>query len=53
MSKNKSTKIIVQCALFLAMGLVLRNFSYMVFMGGGAGMRLSISGFFTKMPQIV
>lgn len=54
MSKNnKSTKIIVQCALFLAMGLVLQNFSYMVFMGGGAGMRIGISGFFTKMPAIL
>ena len=53
MSKNKSTKIIVQCSLFLAMALVLRNFSYMVFMGGGAGMRLSISGFFWKMPSIL
>lgn len=53
MSKNKSTKILVQCALFLAMGLVLRNFSYMVYMGGGTGMRLGISGFFTKMPAIL
>ena len=53
MSKNKSTKILVQCALFLAMALVLRNFSYMVFMGGGAGMRLGISGFFSKMPAIL
>lgn len=53
MSKNKSTKTIVQCALFLAMGLVLRNFSYMVSMGGGAGMRLGISGFFIKMPAIL
>lgn len=53
MSKNKSTKIMVQCALFLAIGLVLRNFSYMVSMGGGAGMRLGISGFFTKMPAVL
>ena len=52
MSKNNSTKILVQCALFLAFGLVLRNFSYMVYMGGGTGMRLGISGFFTKMPAI-
>ncbi|MEE0411066.1 MAG: hypothetical protein UD759_09810 [Clostridia bacterium] len=53
MSKNKSTKILVQCALFLAMALVLRNFSYMVFMGGRAGMRLGVSGFFSKMPAIL
>ena len=53
MSKNKSTKILVQCALFLAMALVLRNFSYMVFMGGGSGMRLGVSGFFSKMPAIL
>ena len=53
MSKNKSTKILLQCALFLAMGLVLRNFSYMVYMGGGTGMRMGVSGFFTKMPAIL
>ena len=53
MQKNNSTKILVQCAMFLAIGLVLRNFSYMVYMGGGTGMRLGISGFFTKMPALL
>ena len=53
MKKNSSTKILVQCAMFLAIGLVLRNFSYMVYMGGGAGMRIGISGFFTKMPALL
>ncbi len=39
--------------MFLALGLVLRNFSYMVYMGGGTGMRLGISGFFTKIPAFL
>ena len=35
------------------MALVLRNFSYMVFMGGGAGMRLGVSGVYSKMSAIL
>lgn len=51
--KSNSTKILVSCSMFLAIGLLLRNASYMVYMGGGAGMRLGISGFFTKMPALL
>lgn len=54
MGKNQlKTKTTVQCALFIAIALILRNFSYMVYMGGGAGMRIGVSGFFTKLPALL
>ncbi len=52
-NKRQKTKMLVQTALFIALGLVLRNFSYMVYVGGGAGMRLGVSGFFTKLPAFL
>ena len=53
MQKNLSTKIIVRCALFLAIALVLRNISYTVPMGGVGGMRIGAAGFFYKLPSFV
>ena len=53
MQKKLSTKIVVHCALFLAIALVLRNFSYTVPIGGSGGMRLGVSGFFYKLPSFV
>ncbi len=52
-NQRQKTKMLVQTALFIAIGLVLRNFSYMVYVGGGAGMRLGVSGFFTKLPAFL
>ncbi len=53
MQKKVSSRMVVQCALFLAIGLVLRNFSYMVSMGGGTGMRIGFSGIFVKLPSVI
>lgn len=53
MQKKVSSRVVVQCALFLAIGLVIRNFSYMVSMGGGTGMRIGFSGVFIKLPAVI
>ena len=52
-NKKLQTKTIVQTALLIAISLVLRNFSYMVYVGGGAGMRLGVAGFFSKLPAFL
>lgn len=53
MQKNVSLKQIIQTALLIAITLVLRNFSYMLYFGGGAGLRMGISVFFSKMPALL
>lgn len=53
MTKSITTKKLVKTALMLALGLVFHSFTYMVYMGGGAGMRLGIAGFFTKLPAFL
>ena len=51
--QRSSTKKLVQTALLVAIAVVLRNFSYMVPFGGQAGMRIGISGFFSKLPALL
>ena len=51
--KNTSTKNIVQTALFIALALVVRQFSVMIPFGGANGMRIGISEVFTKMPAFI
>lgn len=50
---HSSTKKLVQTALLVAIAVVLRNFSYMVSFGGQAGMRIGVSGFFSKLPALL
>jgi ECF transporter S component (folate family) len=52
-NQRQYTKKIIQTGLFVALALVIRNFSYMVYFGGAAGMRVGFSGIFTKLPAIL
>jgi len=53
MQKNVTLKQIIQTALLIAITLVLRNFSYMLYFSGGAGLRMGISVFFSKLPALL
>lgn len=53
MSKTTKLKKTVYTALIIAIVLVLRSFSYMISFGGGAGLRLSLAGFFTALPALL
>lgn len=53
MQKSGSTKKLVQTALLVAIAVALRNFSYMVPFGGQSGMRIGVSGFFSKLPALL
>ena len=53
MQKTLPLKRIIQTALLIAITLILRNFSYMVFFGGNAGMRIGVSTFFSKLPALL
>ena len=53
MRKNNNVNKLVRCALLLAIALVLKNFSYMVYIGGGGGMRIGVSGFFTRLAAVL
>ncbi len=53
MKRDKSLLVMVQCALLLSIGLAFRYFSPMIPIGGVNGMRISASGFFTKMPSLL
>ncbi|MBR6647324.1 MAG: ECF transporter S component [Clostridia bacterium] len=53
MQKNISLKKVIQTALFIAITLILRNFSYMFYFGGGTGMRVGLSTFFSKLPALL
>lgn len=53
MQKTTKLKKIIYTALIIALVLVLRNFSYMISFGGSAGLRLSLSGFFSALPAIL
>lgn len=44
---------IVLISLFIALAVVIRNFSYMVYFGGVAGMRISFAEIFTKLTAII
>jgi ECF transporter S component (folate family) len=54
-SKKKffSLKAVIQTGLFIALALVIRNFSFMIYFGGSAGMRVSLAGVFTKLAAIL
>lgn len=52
-SKSISIKTIVQVSLLIALSLVVRNLSYMVYFGGAPGMRIGFSGVFTKLIAIL
>jgi len=43
----------VLTALFVAIGLVLSVFSYMVYFGGGAGMRIGFSSYVSTLPSFL
>ena len=51
--KKSSTKTTVQCALFLAIAVMLGYFSQMIPIGGSGSLRIGISGFFYKMPSLL
>ncbi len=53
MKRNKSLLTLVQCSLLLSIGLAFRYFSAMIPIGGVTGMRISASGFFTKLPALL
>lgn len=47
--KKLSIRIMVQTSLLIALAVVVRNFSYMVYFGGAPGMRIGFSGVFAKL----
>jgi ECF transporter S component (folate family) len=53
--KNEENRIkkVVQTSLMIAFAMVVRSFSYMVYLGGAPGMRISFSGVFTKIAAIL
>lgn len=51
--KKISTKQLVQTALFIALALVVRQFSIMIPFAGANGMRIGVSEVFTKMPALL
>jgi ECF transporter S component (folate family) len=53
MSEKSKLKKITYTSLIIAIVLVLRGFSYMISFGGGAGLRLSLAGFFTAIPALL
>ncbi len=53
MTKNTALKKTIQTGLIIAMALVLRQFGYMVMMGGGTGMRISPAIFISRFPAVL
>lgn len=51
--KNSSVKSVVQTALFVALALVVRMFSFLIPIGGIGSMRIGVSEVFTKMPALL
>jgi ECF transporter S component (folate family) len=47
------TRQIILTGLFLALALVIREFSYMIYIGGAPGMRISFAGIFIKFPALL
>ncbi|WP_167958083.1 ECF transporter S component [Anaerosporobacter faecicola] len=52
MRKNK-TKVITITAMMITIAMVLRYLGIMIPIGGVGGMRISFSGFFTKIPAVL
>lgn len=52
---NVSVKLkrIIQTGLLLALAVVVRNISYMVYFMGAPGMRISLAGIFSDLPAIL
>ena len=53
MPKNSKTKITVQCALLLAIAIVLGYFSPIIPIGGVGSLRIGLAGFFYKLPAFI
>lgn len=54
MNKNSIyLRRIVVTGLFLALALVIRQFSYMIYIGGAPGIRISFAGIFIKFPALL
>ena len=51
--KKFTTSQVVQTALFIALAIVVRQFSFMIPFGGTNGMRIGVSEVFTKMPALL
>jgi len=51
-SRDRIRKIVLT-GLLIALAIVVRNFSYMVYFGGATGMRITFSGIFTKLAAIL
>ena len=52
-SERPVTRKIVQTALFIALAVVVRNFSTMIYLAGVPGMRIGFSGIFSRMPALL
>lgn len=52
-SSLQVTRKIVQTALFIALALVLRNFSTMIYILGAPGMRINFAPIFSRMPSLL
>lgn len=51
--QSKHIRKIVQAGLLVALAIVVRNFSYMIYFNGAAGMRIGFAGVFTRMSAIL
>lgn len=51
--KGTNIRRVVQTGLLIALALVIRYFSFMIFFGGAAGMRISFSGVFTRLAAVL
>ncbi|NLL71661.1 MAG: folate family ECF transporter S component [Epulopiscium sp.] len=52
-SQTKEIQKVVQTGLLVAIALVIRSFSYMIYIGGAPAIRISFSGPFSKLPGIL
>jgi ECF transporter S component (folate family) len=52
-SYSEVIRKVVQTALFIALALVLRNFSTMIYMLGAPGMRINFAPIFSRMPSLL
>lgn len=52
-SQLQLTKKIIQTALFIALALVVRNFSTMIYFLGAPGMRITFAPIFSRLPALL
>lgn len=50
---SSKTKMVIQTGLFIAIALVVKRFSYMIYVGGAPGIRISFASIFTTFPAIL